>query len=96
MDYATQKAKQLAGDTDVSLSDFYKILEANDWWTDFSDDHRDWQEGNAKSAWLMKVAEVSSAHDAMYKEYVAYVFSGPAWGSEKKEKPAAPEELETA
>jgi hypothetical protein len=50
-----EKAKELGAE---GLRDYRHLLRTHDWWYDFSDDHRVWQEGSRSRNELNKLQEV--------------------------------------
>lgn len=45
---------------EITIEEYYRLLKAHDWYYEFSDDHRVWKEGQRKSDYLRKVADLKS------------------------------------
>ena len=74
----------------MTLQELYGRLERHDWWYEYSDSGHHYRRGSASAAGLKKAAQESPAHAELYSSYHEHVFSGPAWNTEKKPKPAMP------
>lgn len=76
----------------MKLSDFYDELEKFDWFYYMSDDRAVFNRGSQRSAKISEIAAESERHQKLYKDYEDYVFGGPTWKADKKEKPPRPKE----
>lgn len=75
----------------LTLGQFYKMLEAFDWFYVFSDDSKVEKEGELKFKDLGMLAfHNGPKYVKLMEQYRAYVWSGPAWKTEKKPKPEIP------
>ena len=75
---------------DMTLQTLYGLLENHDWYYEYSDDGRVYRAGRDAEMALREASKESAAHLELYSTYHEYVFSGPAWNTEKKPKPASP------
>ena len=76
----------------VSLPDFWDMLNAHDWYYAYSDDHSVWQRGERASKKLEAIAQQSKAHRELMTRFTLHMFSGEAWNTQKEPKPDRPEE----
>jgi hypothetical protein len=53
----------------VSLQDFYDMLNTHDWFYEFSDDNRVWNEGIRAEAKLLLIASTSDKHTELFKKF---------------------------
>jgi hypothetical protein len=73
---------------DVSIEEYYHMLERHDWFYNYSDDHRVWKAGAAATERLIAIAnQKGGRYQSMYSAYKAHIFSGEQWGTEKQAKP---------
>lgn len=82
----------------VSLGEFWDLLEAHDWYFDFSDSHATYKRGHANRERLLQIAKVGgAAYRALYDAYEKHAFGGGEWDTEARTwtpnvpKPARPE-----
>ena len=57
----------------ISLYSYYKMLEAHDWYYDFSDDPRVFRAGQGALGKLQTIAKQSQEHLALFNAYKTYV-----------------------
>lgn len=78
----------------MKISEYYKLLNAHDWYYCFSDDSSVASKGYIVSNRLRELATLSPAHAELYNAFHRYAFSGEAFGNEKQPKPEPPKENE--
>lgn len=61
----------------VSLAEYYDMLETFDWYYAFSDSDNEWLAGEAQWAKLRAIGEQSPEHFALQRAWVDYVNTGP-------------------
>lgn len=75
-----------------SLNEFYDILEKHDWFYMMSDDSSKDRKGHAEERRIIEI--VNSTRDQrysdLYHKYHGHMWTGPAWNTERKPKPARP------
>ena len=74
----------------MTLVEFYNLLDCHDWYYVYNDDHRVWMDGKKIDDKIVKIAETSADHNALYRSFLKYKFSGPPWGSGQIPKPSKP------
>lgn len=84
------KASSLSHLDKMTLGDYWDQLSKHDWYWDFSDDHRVWRRGSDEQGRLENIGGQSAAHKILYDGFVASMFSGEAWRTEKKPVPTRP------
>lgn len=73
---------------DFSIAEYYEMLKRHDWYFDFSDDHKVWEEGIANIRLLRAIAEANGAdYKRMFDGFKQAYFSGAPWGTAKVEIP---------
>lgn len=77
--------------SDVSLSQYWDILNRHDWTYMMSDDGEVYRRGDAEHHRVKKMAEQSEAHKALFDGFYRYIWSGEHMGTEKAPKPERPE-----
>lgn len=77
--------------TKEELQEYYRQLEAHDWYFEQSDDIHVWRRGKAKRNELYIASTKSPEAGTLWKEWNVYMFSGKPWGTEKAPKPVFPE-----
>ncbi len=75
---------------ELTLEQFYDSLCATDWHSDMSDDHRVYLAGQRAKKHREQIAGQSDAHRVLFDEFQRYIFSGPAWKTDKLPKPPRP------
>ena len=59
----------------ITIEEFYEMLEKHDWYYDFADDHRYWKAGKS-SLEKIKALTIKDANFAkLYLDYSAWIFS---------------------
>lgn len=76
----------------VSLTEFYNMLEVFDWYWEMSDDGRTYSKGKKLQGDLLKIAEQSPKHQKLFEEFEQYYWSGTPWGTTQAPKPKKPQE----
>lgn len=74
----------------VSLADFWEMLNKHDWYHMMSDDIKVDRSGAADMAKLAKIAKQSPEHEAMLQGFHQHFWSGKPWNTEVKPKPERP------
>lgn len=75
-----------------SLSEYYDKLVTHDWFYSYSDDHSVWQRGEAAMSNLVAEYKDKPEFKELYDAFVAYHFSGDAYGTPKAPYPERPKE----
>lgn len=77
----------------LTLEGFYDELKKHDWFYRMSDDHRYYVPGEKSLKRVLKIAEQSTEHKALYDAFHAHHFSGPNFGGGERsplpERPCA-------
>lgn len=60
----------------MNLNDYYDLLAATDWTYEMSDDSRAYNHGRMAMDEVMKIAERSAEHHALYVAWREYIWSG--------------------
>ena len=76
----------------VTLAQYYDMLEAHDWYFDWSDDGSVWRRGQANVDKLVAIAEQSPEYEQLFMAYREHMFTGEPWDSPRAPKPDRPEE----
>lgn len=76
----------------ITLDQFYEILEKHDWLYYMSDDSRVYNLGERAEGRIEAIARQSPKLTALHDAFKAYIFSGPTWGKEPLPKPKKPSE----
>lgn len=74
----------------VSLVDFWDMLNRHDWFYTYSDDHSVYRRGQAHQDALEAVSKQSPEHAALFKGFHNYHFSGKPWNTPQEPKPERP------
>ena len=74
----------------VSLKSYWDMLNAHDWYYDYSDDHSVWKAGLANKQRLRALADDSVDHKEMCTGFEKHYFSGEVFGTLKLPKPPKP------
>jgi hypothetical protein len=74
----------------VSLLEFYEMLERHDWYYPFSDDGRVYNNGKRAEDTLHKIASQSSEHKELFDAFEKHFFTGEPWNNERAPKPEKP------
>lgn len=74
----------------ISLQEFYDMLDKHDWMYYFSDDFQAYQDGQVAEARLWQIAKNSEKHEALIREYELHVTTGPHWNTKQNPKPNRP------
>ena len=75
---------------DVSLTEYWDMLNCHDWYYDFSDDHRVWRAGQENMQKLRLLSQQSPEHGKLLSDFNKHYFSGDPWGTERAPKPPRP------
>lgn len=76
----------------VSLAEYYDMLEKFDWYYAFSDSHNVWLAGEAQWEKFRVIAEQSPAHAELNRAWRDYMNTGPQFGDPvRAPKPVRPE-----
>jgi hypothetical protein len=83
-----------------TLGEFYEMLERHDWFACMSDDSSVADRGERAERQLINIVNATetakdSRYGALFRSYHAFMWSGPAFGTEQPPKPAAPESADT-
>ena len=71
------------------MQEYYDLLEAHDWYYQYSDDHRVWRRGTGERDTLKKLSALSLRHRELFEAY--YNHMDPAdIGGPKYPKPERP------
>ena len=74
----------------LTLQEFYALLERHDWYYDWSDDHRVWRKGTRERNILESLAkENGPEYQTLLEQYRKYMFKA---NTEQISKPARPED----
>jgi hypothetical protein len=76
---------------EVSLSDYWDMLNKHDWWYEFSDDRRVYNAAACQDKYLRAVAKQSQEHQSLFEGFHRHHFTGKPWDNEQSPKPAKPE-----
>lgn len=71
----------------MDISEYYKQLEAHDWYYSFSDDSRAYNAGHDNEKRLYALRGESEKHAALYDAFLAHKSSGKPWGTQEQPKP---------
>lgn len=74
----------------MSLHEYYLALERFDWFFEYSDDPGVYRRGIEAQKALERTAGTSPEHAKLLADYRAHIFSGPAFGKPKADKPPKP------
>lgn len=77
----------------AEITEFYERLEKFDWTYHFSDDHFVWRAGVEAEKELVTEIRKYPLFAEMAEEYKGYIFSGPAYNTERPPKPKLEEYL---
>lgn len=77
--------------SEVSLNDFYDMLEKHDWYYEFSDDHRAWKKGRLEYQKIKAIAAISPEYRQLHEDWTKHMFTGGPWKNEQAPKPERPE-----
>lgn len=72
----------------ISLQEFYDLLQAHDWWYEYSDDGAVWRRGRANQTKLNRIADENDANRALYNEWYTYMITNNGKGT-KPQRPGA-------
>ena len=76
-----------------TLAEFWDMLNAHDWYYNFSDDGRVWREGEKAQGRLRTIAAAGGmAYMTMIDAFSKHAFSGESWGTARAPKPERPTE----
>jgi hypothetical protein len=76
---------------DISLLDFYKMLEDHDWYFRFSDNSKIEQKGFENYIRLINIAEEGGPEfKKLLNGFERHMFSGKPWEGERAPKPEKP------
>ena len=75
----------------TDLQKFWKKCDAHDWYFEYSDDGRVWNEGRKSLSELFDEASKDPKKMEMFNAFKNNMFSGPAYGTERPPKPEYPE-----
>lgn len=77
----------------MKLKEFYKQLDALDWFYQFSDDSKVYDRGERAVREASRLAEsMGPSHAALFEAFRAHKFSGPNFGCPPVPKPLNPKE----
>lgn len=79
----------------MDIAQYFNLLEAHDWFYEFSDDHSVWSRGHEEHNRLKSIANQSDLHERLYNAFIAYHSSGDAFGTAKLPKPTLADFLTT-
>lgn len=69
------------------LHQYFNECEMFDWFYEFSDSHRVWENGEREYKRLKSRSRTSPEHAKIFSAWFEYSFSGRAFGTDKKERP---------
>jgi hypothetical protein len=59
----------------ITIEEFYDMLEKHDWYYDFADDHRYWKAGKASLEKIKILTQKDSIFARLYLDYSTWIFS---------------------
>ena len=74
----------------MSLREYWDMLNRHDWYYQFSDDHRMWSDGNKNDSQIKLLSDISDGHKKLYEGFCKHYFSGEAFGKSESPKPERP------
>lgn len=77
---------------EISLSEFYDLLNKHDWYSAMSDDSRMVTKGRKAERELLKIADQGPEYAKLFEEFEKYNWSGKAWNTKQLPKPERPKE----
>ena len=80
---------------EVSLAEYWDMLDRHDWYYPFSDDGRTYSAGKRDADRLIKLTMQSPEHAALYEAFEKHHYTGNPWKTEQTPKPKRPGEDKT-
>lgn len=83
----------------VTPGEFWDLCSRHDWTYEYSDDYSKWERGRSQRARLTALAEAHEELRPIFAAWRAYIFAGPAYGTERgpyPERPADDQEQQRA
>lgn len=74
----------------MTLREFWDMLNRHDWYYQFSDDHRQWSEGNKNDSQIKLLSDISSDHKKLYEGFCKHYFGGETFKKPESPKPERP------
>jgi hypothetical protein len=77
--------------SNISLHDYWNMLNRHDWYYQYSDDNRVYRAGSRAESDLRLIARQSQEHQALYDGFHRHKFTGPVLdGQDRAPKPPQP------
>lgn len=77
----------------MTLQEFYNKCERHDWFYEYSDSHEVWERGEAAAnALKITATQHGQAYVELLDAWDDYIYSGPAFGTEKRKRPLCPKD----
>ena len=74
----------------MTLQEFWDMLNRHDWYYQFSDDHRQWSDGNKNADQIKLLSDISAGHKKLYEGFCKHYFGGEAFNKTESPKPERP------
>jgi|TARA_Y100000310_G_scaffold44394_1_gene41431 hypothetical protein len=74
----------------MTLQEFWDMLNRHDWYYQFSDDHRIWSEGSKNSDQIRLLSDISPEHKKLYEGFCKHFFGGEHFNKVESPKPERP------
>ena len=74
----------------MTLQEFWDMLNRHDWYYQFSDDHSMWSDGNKNADQIRLLSDISPGHKKLYEGFQKHYFGGEAFKKPESPKPERP------
>ena len=74
----------------MTLQEFWDMLNRHDWYYQFSDDHRQWSDGSKNADQIKLLSDISTGHKKLYEGFCKHYFGGESFKKPDSPKPERP------
>lgn len=78
--WANHQELTLTNGEQMTIEEFYKLLEGHDWTYQYSDDFSVWRRGSDRAKQISHLAEGNETFKQMVADFRSYIFDGDATG----------------